>query len=223
MFGKTANKSVDFHSCEQCLMKKIYFRVSRPSFNFPLPYSPLRSTPVLIFPPISFWDCEKWRRASGKTAYEKILRSNQSTATYSINVNKFVSIINSHRYLLVFFPFDFFFLFQRQKLTSPKWNRFKGVRLRWKEKIRLNNVIWRCWHMQCKLSRKFRTFENVFFSFFIEFIVDKNHTNEVDPMSIKLPTCGWKGKWFYNHLTTLDRGFCTCKGERGGCAFLTDI
>lgn len=36
----------------------------------------------------------------------------------------------------------------RQKLTSPKWNRFRGIRLRWKEKIRLNNVIWRCWHMQ---------------------------------------------------------------------------
>ena len=36
----------------------------------------------------------------------------------------------------------------RQKLTSPKWNRFKGLRLRWKDKIRLNNVIWRCWHLQ---------------------------------------------------------------------------
>ncbi|XP_023319397.1 carbohydrate-responsive element-binding protein [Trichogramma pretiosum] len=36
----------------------------------------------------------------------------------------------------------------RQKLTSPKWNRFKGIRLRWKDKIRLNNCIWRCWHMQ---------------------------------------------------------------------------
>ncbi|XP_045471854.1 MLX-interacting protein isoform X2 [Harmonia axyridis] len=36
----------------------------------------------------------------------------------------------------------------RQKLTSPKWNRFRGIRLRWKEKIRLNNVIWRCWHLQ---------------------------------------------------------------------------
>ncbi|KAK6638370.1 hypothetical protein RUM44_008799 [Polyplax serrata] len=35
-----------------------------------------------------------------------------------------------------------------QKLTSPKWNRFRGIRLRWKDKIRLNNVIWRCWHMQ---------------------------------------------------------------------------
>ncbi|KAG6449533.1 hypothetical protein O3G_MSEX006100 [Manduca sexta] len=39
-------------------------------------------------------------------------------------------------------------VFLRQKLTSPKWNRFKGIKLRWKDKIRLNNVIWRCWHMQ---------------------------------------------------------------------------
>merc|ERR1719481_1494235 len=36
----------------------------------------------------------------------------------------------------------------RQKLTSPKWNKFLGMKLRWKDKIRLNNVIWRCWHMQ---------------------------------------------------------------------------
>ncbi|KAK1134028.1 hypothetical protein K0M31_011813 [Melipona bicolor] len=39
------------------------------------------------------------------------------------------------------------------KLTSPKWNRFKGIRLRWKDKIRLNNVIWRCWHMQFILKQ----------------------------------------------------------------------
>lgn len=42
----------------------------------------------------------------------------------------------------------------RQKLTSPKWNSFKGIRLRWKDKIRLNNLIWRCWHMQCKLNSR---------------------------------------------------------------------
>ncbi|XP_020299898.1 carbohydrate-responsive element-binding protein isoform X3 [Pseudomyrmex gracilis] len=41
----------------------------------------------------------------------------------------------------------------RRKLTSPKWNRFKGIRLRWKDKIRLNNVIWRCWHMQFILKQ----------------------------------------------------------------------
>jgi len=34
------------------------------------------------------------------------------------------------------------------KLTSPKWKQFKGLRLKVKDKIRLNNIIWRCWHMQ---------------------------------------------------------------------------
>lgn len=41
----------------------------------------------------------------------------------------------------------------RQKLTSPKWNKFRGMKLRWKDKIRLNNVIWRCWHMQFMKGR----------------------------------------------------------------------
>lgn len=36
------------------------------------------------------------------------------------------------------------------KLTSPKWKSFKGLRLKLKDKIRLNNIIWRAWHMQCK-------------------------------------------------------------------------
>lgn len=36
------------------------------------------------------------------------------------------------------------------KLTSPRWKNFKGLRLQWKDKIRLNNLIWRCWHMQCQ-------------------------------------------------------------------------
>lgn len=35
------------------------------------------------------------------------------------------------------------------KLTSPKWKSFKGLKLRLKDKIRLNNIIWRAWHMQC--------------------------------------------------------------------------
>ena len=41
----------------------------------------------------------------------------------------------------------------RQRLTSPRWNRFRGLKLRWKDKIRMNNVIWRCWHMQAKIRR----------------------------------------------------------------------
>ncbi|ESN90573.1 hypothetical protein HELRODRAFT_145277, partial [Helobdella robusta] len=34
------------------------------------------------------------------------------------------------------------------KLVSPKWKNFKGIKVRLKEKIRLNNIIWREWHMQ---------------------------------------------------------------------------
>ena len=44
----------------------------------------------------------------------------------------------------------------RNKLTSPKWNKFYGVKFRQKDKIRLNNVIWRCWHMKfCKGQSKY--------------------------------------------------------------------
>ena len=40
------------------------------------------------------------------------------------------------------------------KLTSPKWKSFKGLRLKIKDKVRLNNIIWRCWHMQYKQGKK---------------------------------------------------------------------
>lgn len=36
------------------------------------------------------------------------------------------------------------------KLVSPKWKNFKGLKLQWRDKIRLNNAIWRAWYMQCK-------------------------------------------------------------------------
>lgn len=39
------------------------------------------------------------------------------------------------------------------KLTSPKWKTFKGLKLRLKDKIRLNNIIWRAWHMQFVAKR----------------------------------------------------------------------
>ncbi|TNN17150.1 MLX-interacting protein isoform 1 [Schistosoma japonicum] len=34
------------------------------------------------------------------------------------------------------------------KLTSPKWDKFRGLRFAIKNKIRLNNIIWREYHMQ---------------------------------------------------------------------------
>ena len=41
---------------------------------------------------------------------------------------------------MVQFPTDFF-----SRMTTPKWKDFKGLRLDWKKRIRLNNVIWRAW------------------------------------------------------------------------------
>lgn len=35
------------------------------------------------------------------------------------------------------------------KITSPRWKTFKGLKLKLKDKIRLNNIIWRAWHIQC--------------------------------------------------------------------------
>ncbi|XP_070205181.1 MLX-interacting protein-like isoform X2 [Littorina saxatilis] len=34
------------------------------------------------------------------------------------------------------------------KITSPKWKPFRGMHLTVKDKVRLNNIIWREWHMQ---------------------------------------------------------------------------
>ncbi|XP_065344094.1 MLX-interacting protein isoform X3 [Cloeon dipterum] len=73
----------------------------------------------------------------------------------------------------------------RQKLTSPKWNRFKGIRIRWKDKIRLNNVIWRCWHMQ--FIRKENTFV-------CQFASPLDHDMHNKPEAVVLEGKYWKRK-----------------------------
>lgn len=45
-------------------------------------------------------------------------------------------------------------LYYSSKLTSPKWKSFKGLKLRLKCKIRLNNLIWRAWFLQCIRGRR---------------------------------------------------------------------
>uniref|UniRef100_A0A8C0TY19 MLX interacting protein n=2 Tax=Cyanistes caeruleus TaxID=156563 RepID=A0A8C0TY19_CYACU len=40
------------------------------------------------------------------------------------------------------------------RLVSPKWKNFKGLKLQWRDKIRLNNAIWRAWYMQYLEKRK---------------------------------------------------------------------
>ncbi|NXY54192.1 MLXIP protein, partial [Callaeas wilsoni] len=50
---------------------------------------------------------------------------------------------------------DFFCLFCCSgRLVSPKWKNFKGLKLQWRDKIRLNNAIWRAWYMQYLEKRK---------------------------------------------------------------------
>lgn len=40
------------------------------------------------------------------------------------------------------------------KITSPKWKPFRGMHLTVKDKVRLNNIIWREWHMQYIYHRR---------------------------------------------------------------------
>ena len=40
------------------------------------------------------------------------------------------------------------------KLVSPKWKAFRGLHMTIKDKVRLNNIIWREWHMQYIYGRK---------------------------------------------------------------------
>ncbi|XP_041949412.1 carbohydrate-responsive element-binding protein-like isoform X1 [Alosa sapidissima] len=40
------------------------------------------------------------------------------------------------------------------KIVSPKWKSFKGLRLLWWDKIRLNNGIWRAWFIQYVEKRR---------------------------------------------------------------------
>ncbi|XP_028662840.1 carbohydrate-responsive element-binding protein-like isoform X1 [Erpetoichthys calabaricus] len=40
------------------------------------------------------------------------------------------------------------------KIVSPKWKSFKGLCLLWRDKIRLNNGIWRAWYIQYVEKRK---------------------------------------------------------------------
>uniref|UniRef100_A0A8C8VGH1 BHLH domain-containing protein n=1 Tax=Pelusios castaneus TaxID=367368 RepID=A0A8C8VGH1_9SAUR len=49
---------------------------------------------------------------------------------------------------------DFFCFCFSGKLVSPKWKNFKGLKLQWRDKIRLNNAIWRAWYMQYLEKRK---------------------------------------------------------------------
>lgn len=50
--------------------------------------------------------------------------------------------------------FDCMSLAYSGKLTSPKWKAFRGLHLTMKDKVRLNNIIWREWCMQYRYGKK---------------------------------------------------------------------
>ncbi|PAV86954.1 hypothetical protein WR25_25622 [Diploscapter pachys] len=60
------------------------------------------------------------------------------------------------------------------KMTTPKWKDFKGLRLHWKQRIRLNNVIWRAYYMEFRRPNK--RFKKTPFCYFAVPDDDTTHT-----------------------------------------------
>ncbi|KAK4471869.1 hypothetical protein MN116_005257 [Schistosoma mekongi] len=87
-------------------------------------------------------DSEDETVGSNDTTTENVvipsIKDNQST---SKNKNRliFENLASLFKYLDIAYS---------GKLTSPKWDKFRGLRFAIKNKIRLNNIIWREYHMQ---------------------------------------------------------------------------
>ena len=50
----------------------------------------------------------------------------------------------------------------RHGVTTPRWKKFNNMNIRLKDRIRLNNAIWRTWHIQCKLIVTYVIYECAF-------------------------------------------------------------
>jgi MAX-like protein X len=95
------------------------------------------------------------------------------------------------------------------KITSPRWKTFKGLKLKLKDKIRLNNIIWRAWHIQCMANLFiFILFYSIFF-YLISDIAGRNpvvcqFSSPIDGDSHKKPeTVILEGKYWKRKLTTV--------------------
>ncbi|KAK7804994.1 hypothetical protein U0070_025516, partial [Myodes glareolus] len=87
-------------------------------------------------------DVQQWARGSEDSTPVRL--------SYGLNVTDGAELISSRG------PTDslLFVLLSSGKLVSPKWKNFKGLKLQWRDKIRLNNAIWRAWYMQYLEKRK---------------------------------------------------------------------
>lgn len=115
-----------------------------------------------------------------------------------------------------FYSHCLFVVILRQKLTSPKWNRFKGIKLRWKDKIRLNNVIWRCWHMQCEytlimfVQRYLVIFRHLLLILHsVKYIIGSGNINSVWKLVVLSRYCCNTDRWFLYQWIT-EELLCLC-------------
>ena len=52
--------------------------------------------------------------------------------------------------------------YARNGVTTPRWKKFNGMNIRLKDRIRLNNAIWRCWYIECTyLTIKMNIFSHI--------------------------------------------------------------
>lgn len=91
-------------------------------------------------------DYERDEDACTKLSNYEPLQAKETTQTYvyGSKANSWVQIDSSLTKL-----FECMSLAYNGKITSPRWKTFKGLKLPIKDKIRLNNIIWRAWHIQC--------------------------------------------------------------------------
>ena len=71
----------------------------------------------------------------------------EKTQTYRIRKSTTTKIVSIDQTLWKLF--QCMTLAYNDDITSPKWKSFKGLKMNIKDKIRLNNIIWRAWHIQC--------------------------------------------------------------------------
>eukprot|EP00106_Octopus_bimaculoides_P018794 XP_014786236.1 PREDICTED: carbohydrate-responsive element-binding protein-like isoform X3 [Octopus bimaculoides] len=86
---------------------------------------------------------------SSSTSHENVGATNLDFREYSATQSTLFSIDGSLTKL-----FECMTLAYSGKIVSPKWKPFKGMRLRGKEIVRLNNIIWREWFMQYIQNKK---------------------------------------------------------------------
>ncbi|XP_054166814.1 MLX-interacting protein-like [Oppia nitens] len=100
---------------------------------------------VVVAEPSHDSDYERPVETNDALNYDLEMNCRETTQTYAYGPKSLntVSIDGSLTKL-----FECMSLAYSGKITSPRWKTFKGLKLKLKDKIRLNNIIWRAWHIQ---------------------------------------------------------------------------